>query len=112
MSVYYALIRTNDGVCWEERNGTRVKNDYCLELFAERRSKNNFVITEGRSGLSIGEGALKRIAISNVIEKIEYYGMDFVNRKVNESIERYGESPLFTNSPKLPILNMVKEVHG
>lgn len=107
--VYYALIRTADGIKWQARNGTRVRNEPGLKLYAEKRSKNCWIITEAQSGMNIAEGTLKKLAVQNLEDKLSYFGMEWFENAVSMALERYGESPLYTDEPKLPVIPLPKE---
>ena len=110
MKTYYTLNRGGKGgVFWIEREGRKVKNAYGLDLYVEHRGKNNWVITEAKSGLMVGEGSLRRLAVEHFEEKIEFYGLKYLQEKIEECIELYGESPLYTDEPKLLISHLEKE---
>lgn len=110
MKTYYTLNRVlGEGFVWLEREGKKVKNDYGLDLYVEHRGKNNWVITEAKSGLMVGEGSLRRSAVEQFEENIEYHGLKYLQEKIEECIELYGESPLYTDEPKLLISHLEKE---
>jgi len=111
MSKYYTLeIRKPRGICWYERDGRKLKNDYGLELYVERRSMKNFVVTEAHSGGKLGEGSLRRLAIANFEKLVVERGIDEIRKRIQQCIGTHGVSPLFTDKPKYPIVALKKEV--
>ncbi len=104
MNTYYVLYHGENDIYWEERKGTKLKNDYGLELYIEHRSKNNWVITEARTGFSIATGTRRRLAIKELEERFAKYGKEFIEKLITEIIKSHEKSPLFTDNPKYPTI--------
>lgn len=117
MATYYVLSRNNTGMFWRERNGSKLKNEYGLDLFIEKRNISKFsnrpdwswIITEARSGTKIAEASQRKLAIENLTDVVNYHGIDTVKKKTDETIGKYGVSPLYTNRPELPIIPLKGE---
>ena len=113
MATYF--IRTLTG--WREHNGSKLKNEYGLDLFIEKRNISKFsnrpkwswIITEARSGMKIAEASKRKLAIENLIDIVNYHGIDTVKKKVNETIDKYGTNPLYTDKPKMLVIPIKKE---
>lgn len=113
MDKYYILTSSRDGKkYWEERKGRKLKNDYELDLYIEHRGENYWVISEVKTGSKVCEGCTRKVTIERLNELFEQYNAEFFNEQIKKFIKKFGLSPLFTNNPKLPILNIVKEVQG
>ncbi len=110
MSVYYMLTRSIQLMQWRERNGTKLKNEYGLELFIEHAGRGDFVITEAHTGLKVGQGGTRKKAIENLEENVSQSTIESVHKSIKSSIEAHGESPLFTDEPKYPVRPLEKEV--
>lgn len=117
MATYYVLSRNNTGMFWRERNGSKLKNEYGLDLFIEKRNISKFsnlpkwswIITEARSGMNIAEASQRKLAIENLTDVVNYHGIDTVKKKEDEAIDMYGANPLYTDKPKLPVIPLEKE---
>jgi len=102
---YYILTFSRDGKkYWEERKGRKLKNKHGLDLFIEMRSRDYWVITEGKTGLKICEGGTRKATIEKLEELVEHYGIEFLEKLIEKAIKEFGTSPLYTNEPLFPIL--------
>ena len=107
---YYILTFSRDGKkYWEEHKGRKLKNDYELDLYIERRDKNYWVISEAKTGLKICEGRTRKAAIEILNELFEQYNAEFFNEQIKKFIKEFGLSPLYSKEVLYPILNKEDE---
>ena len=80
---------------WEfaKREGEHI-NNYGLDLFISKQGKT-YNITEGKSGYNIGTGKSKEEALENLKNLIESMGIDNVNERIQEVINKTGLSPKY-----------------
>lgn len=110
MSKFYACITSEEGISWREQEGTKVKNEFGLDLFADKRGSTKWIITEGRTGTKVAEGRLKKQAIEDFNEKITRLGIEFFEDMMEIHFEKFGESPIYTDTHTPPTKKLRKKL--
>ena len=72
----------------EEVEGTRLKNEYGLDLFVHKH-KNNYIVSESTSGYRISKAyKTKRDAVMQLNELLQTKDIEQVKSKIKEAIEQ------------------------
>ena len=90
---YSILISLGESTIWQERKGTKIKDDSFI-LFGEKR-RGKYIITEACSGTEFAQGRNKKEAIENYKSLLESLTVETIKEKLAEMIKKYGESPMF-----------------
>ena len=108
IAIYYELLKSRAGLRWRERNGVKIKNDYGLELFGEKRN-GEYIITEGTTGGKFSAGSLKKEAIDKLDDTISRRGIDHVKTRIENLTDAFGVSPLYSDETTIPIIPLKEE---